>query len=152
MKRGVFGFVASLALAGAVLGAQNPPSTPPQNPTQPAMPQTPAQPARPQPADQAKDATLTGCLVQGSGPTVFILENAKLSTADKADKGKSFVVIAAASAINFRTDLNHQVSITGTPEDKTAPAPPAGEKAKEQDLPKLTAKSLTKVADTCSTQ
>jgi hypothetical protein len=137
MKNILMAVVGSFA-AVAVLGAQDP-QTRPQAP--------PAPPAAVQPATEV---TLKGCLVQGSGPTVFLLQNAKLSTAPASDKGKTYILAKAAEDLDFVKELNHEVTINGAPEVKIAPAPPAGQMASEKDLPKLSAKSLTMIADKCS--
>jgi hypothetical protein len=139
MKNMLMAVVGSFA-AVAVLGAQDP-QTRPQTP--------PAPPAAVQPAP-ATEVTLKGCLVQGSGPTVFLLQNAKLSTAPASDKGKTYILARAAEDLDFVKELNHEVTINGAPEVKIAPAPPAGQMVAEKDLPKLSAKSLTMIADKCS--
>jgi hypothetical protein len=65
---------------------------------------------------------LEGCLVQGSGPTVFVLENAKLSTQDRTARGMSYIVSEATAAdLDLSDHLNHQVRLTGL----TTPAPAA---------------------------
>ena len=99
------------------------------------------------------DVTLTGCLVQGSSPTVFIIENAKTSTASPSDKGKSYVLTVAPSAtVDLRSQLNHQVRIVGLTDDKAAvivtpPAPGAPSasttvvKVEEKDMAKFTTRT-----------
>src|SRR5262245_43108280 len=159
MKRTLFGLFAGLVVAGTLVAAQNaqapaqqPPSSPP-SPSAPA-PREPASPApqMPSPSSAATqkpgDVSFTGCLVQGSGPTVFILENAKGTGA--AARTQSFVLdTASGSKVDFKADLNHQVTIIGTADNKMAPTAPAGEKVAEKDMAKLTARSLVKLADTC---
>jgi hypothetical protein len=135
MKRMFTAFVASMA-AVAALGAQS---------TQ--RPQTPQ--AGQDPAKQP-EITLTGCLIQGTGPTVFLLDNAKASTAEPTEKGKTYVLARGAEDLNFQAQLNKEVSVTGAAEAKAAPLPAPGQKVDEKDLPKLNAKSLTMVADRCS--
>jgi hypothetical protein len=56
---------------------------------------------------------LTGCLVQGSGPTVFILENAKTSTDTASSAGKSYVLDTTGASVDFKSHLNQQVRIVG---------------------------------------
>ena len=154
MKRNLFGVLGSVVLAGALVAAQDSPAPAAAPEPQPAAQSQPAA----QPADRAQESadetTLTGCLVQGSGPTVFILENAKLSTAPKTAKGDRYVLDISAPADKIKSIINHQVTIVGTAEKKAAPAAPeAGDqKVSESDLPKLTAKRITPQADTCSAQ
>ncbi len=97
-----------------------------------------------------QQVTLTGCLVQGSEPTVFLLDNAKADPRDTNEKGRSYLLITNVASISFRDHLNHEVRISGMAEDKIAPTPPMGETPKESDLPKLTATKVTQVASTCS--
>ena len=131
MKRLVLSLVGSLAVATVLVAAQDP------------KPQTPAQPA-------SQDVTLTGCLTQGSGPTVFILDNAKQNARDQNEKGKTYLLVASAEDLSFKNHVNHEVMVTGAADAKAAMPPAAGGKMTEKDLPKLTAKSITPVADTCT--
>jgi len=160
MRRHTFSLLAILTLAGTLTFAQQAPAPG----ASPAAPQAPAaQVDRTQPTpDSVPDVTLTGCLIQGSGPTVYILENAKTSTAMASDKGKSYVLtIAPSSTVNFRDQLNHQVRIVGLTDDKTAVivTPPAGGapsvsttvvKVEEKDMPKFSTRTVTRIADTCA--
>ena len=162
MKTLVFGTIASMALSVALVTAQSqtppptqqqqqqqqtPPPTPPIPPQQP--PTTPATPQTPQ--DQKMiDVELTGCLVQGSGPTVFIIENAKTEAQTEAEKGKTFVLVSGAEKLEFTTHLNKKVKISGSAENKTVPTPKPGEQVEEKDLPRLSVRSVTHVADTCA--
>jgi hypothetical protein len=133
MKRFATGLLASLVVAGSIVFAQ--------------------EQAKPATADQQKnppDVTVTGCVTQGSGPTVFILDNARMNPRDQNEKAKSYLLVAATEDLGLARHLNHQVSVTGIAEVKMPPPPPAGQKPAEKDLPKLTAKSLTQVADTCT--
>jgi hypothetical protein len=130
MKRFAIGLLASLAVATLVAAQeQTKPTTDQKNPA---------------------DVTVTGCVTQGSSPTVFILDNARMNPRDTNEKAKSYVLVAATEDLGLARHLNHQVSVTGIAEAKMAPPPPAGQKPAEKDLPKLTAKSLTQVADTCT--
>ena len=97
-----------------------------------------------------KSVSLTGCLVQGTGPDVFVLENAKLDPRDASQKGRSYVLASGAAEVSFREHLNNEVRVDGTAEMKTPPAPPDGETVKESDLPKLKATKIVHVATTCS--
>ena len=106
--------------------------------------QTP--PTPPQTPQTIADTTLTGCLIQGSGPTVFIVDNAKADPKSTTEKGARMIVIAAAEDLNLRQHLNHEVRITGKV-DGTVPV--AGTKVEEKDLPKLNAKAVVMVSNTC---
>ncbi len=116
MKRTVFSLSASMVLAGSfVLAQAQTPQTPRDTP-QPA----PSSPSATQPSSQDKSGSetrLTGCLIQGSSPNVFILDNARMSTDAKTAEGKKYVVVMA-DASGLRSQLNRQVTITGTADDK----------------------------------
>jgi len=116
-----------------------------QQQTPPPDPQAQAQPQDQKPATQ--EITLTGCLIQGTGPTVFVFDNAKKDPKSETEKAMKYVVVAGAQDLNLRPHLNHQVQIAGTWDGKTAPA--TG-KVEEKDLPRFTAKTVTMVADTCA--
>ena len=125
------------AVGTSAFQSQEPPPTPP---TQQAQPQTPT-PAIP-------EVIFTGCLVQGSAPTVYILENAKLDPKSTTEKGVKFIVLASAEDLNLRTHLNHEVQISGLTDGKTPPV--TTQKVEEKDLPKFSAKKVTMVSDTCT--
>jgi hypothetical protein len=135
-------FLTALAVCLVVAGvsAQNPPPTQAQNP--------PAQQAAPDQQKTEPEITLTGCLVQGSTPAVFIFENAKKDPKDTNEAAVKFIVLASTEDLNLRSHLNHQVRITGVSDGRVAP--PTAKKVEEKDMPKLSAKSLTLVADTCA--
>jgi hypothetical protein len=97
-----------------------------------------------------QEVSLTGCLVQGTGPDVFILENAKADPRDTSQKGWTYVLASGAAAVSFREHLNNEVRVDGTAEMKMPPSPAAGESVKESDLPKLKATKIVHVATTCS--
>ena len=159
MKRAALSLMLSFAVAGSLYAAQaQSPSSQPQQP--PASAPAPApSPAAQASQDKPADITLTGCLVQGSSPTTFVLENAKLSTASASDKGKSYVVVVTGAA-DLKPHLNHQVRIVGA-EGAAAPAssaaresspsssPSASGKSEEASFPRLTARTVTMVANTC---
>ena len=112
-------------------------------------PPTPPQQAAAAPQEKTPpEVILTGCLVQGSGPAVFIFENAKLDPKNAEEKPSKFLVVVAAEDLSLRTHLNHQVRITGATDGK--PQPQAGQKVEEKDLPKFSARTVTMVADTCA--
>ena len=155
MKRTVSAVVVSLVLAGTFALAQTPyPQNPPPSATAPTSQE-----------QKIPESTLTGCLIQGSGPTVFILDNARLSTDAKTAEGKKYIVMMADPA-GLRNQLNRQISVTGTPDAMSAAgrqtpqagpgqaepgAPQAGQKVDERDLPKFSGKTILRVADVCTT-
>ena len=111
--------------------------------------QDPAKPQTPQEKPAVAEITVTGCLVQGSTPAVFIFENVRKDPKSTTEPAVKYIVLTSAEDLNLRTHLNHQVRITGLPDGKVAP--PTTSKVDEKDLPRLSAKSVTMVADTCST-
>jgi hypothetical protein len=144
MKGNLFAMFGSLVLAGSLVAAQDSPSPAP-------APRAPEPPAASQAQEGADEMTWTGCLVQGSGPTVFILENAKLATEANTAKGQSYVLEISAAPEKIKSVLNHNVTIVGSAEKAASPAPAASnQKRSESDLPKLTAKRITPSSDTCS--
>ena len=173
MKRQLLSVIGSLVVAGALVGAQSSQPAAPQSPApEPAAPQAPApepaQPAQPsQPADMPAqpspspsqsaqpsqdspdDTTLKGCLVQGSGPNVFILDNAKSSTASETAKGERFVLEIAATPEQLKPVINTHVEVSGTAKKADAAPSAAGQDAAESALPKLMAKRITRIAETC---
>jgi hypothetical protein len=130
-------------MAAAVVAAQG--TKPPISPDEPqkTAPQT-----APQTKQQTADVVLTGCLIQGTGPAIFILDNAKVSAADPAERPQQYVLASGTEDLNFKTHLNHEVTVSGSAMAMKAPEP-AGKKIEEKDLPMLTAKSLTMVSDRC---
>jgi len=167
MKQTILGVLASVAMSGAIVAAQDgrapsPGESPSQPPAAAASQPAPREQAAPA-AAAATESTVTGCLVQGSGPTVFLLQDAKMSAAAPAagasaslDRGTTYRLEAesGAKAVDFKTYLNRQVSITGKLDAKAPmiamPAEDGAKKIDEKTLGKLTATSLTKLADTCS--
>jgi hypothetical protein len=121
MRRQIFGVILGTTLATALVAAQG---------------------------DRVKDVTLTGCLVQGSTPAIFLLEGARIDLDSKDEKAKTYFLSAAVP--DLRANLNKQVRIIGQAETKEPPAPPAGQKVSEQDLPKLSVKTISAVADRCT--
>jgi hypothetical protein len=151
MTRNLIMTIGAFALATSLVAAQAQ-TTPPTQQTQPPQQQQ----------EMEKEISLTGCLVQGSEPTVFILEDAiegAVPPTDPTDptrpereteETKSYVVVADAEDLFLRNHLNHKVTIRGVP-DETMVDPATPEKpVEEKDLPKLAAKSVLPVADTCT--
>lgn len=130
MKKLLIAMAASLTLAAGVVAAQS---------------QTQEQ-------QKVPDVTLTGCLVQGISPSSFVFQGAKKDPQNSSEKPMTFLVLAGTEDLNLREHLNHEVRITGQAENKTPPTPPAGQQVPEKDLPKLTAKAVTMVSNTCSNQ
>ena len=157
MKRAALSLMLSFAVAGSLYAAQA--QSPQSQPAAPAAPAAQA-PAPQAPSvtvqagqDKAADITVTGCLIQGSAPNVFVLENAKMSTAAAADKGKSYVVVVTGNA-DLKPHLNHQVRIVGGENAaiKVTPTPGGAQvevKQDESSFPKLNARTVTMVANTC---
>ena len=165
MKRAALSLMLSFAVAGSLYAAQNSPSSQPsQQPSSPPAaqpaspaPQSPAAPPASQSSQKPADVTLTGCLVQGSSPSVFILENAKASTDPATAKGKSYV-IQVSGAADLKPHLNHQVRIVGAESAlaSASPSPSAARESAQSDkkddeasFPRLSARTVTMVANTC---
>jgi hypothetical protein len=144
MTRHVAAFTASLFVASALVLARQDPAPIPQNPPDPAR----EIPAAKAPAP--KDVSVTGCLIQGSSPTVFLLDNAKYSESDKAEPAKTFLLASGAEDVAFKSHLNHEVTISGTADAKQAPVPAPGQKVNEKDLPKFTATRVLMLSDKCT--
>ena len=134
MRRQFFGVIAALVSAAAVVVAQGG--------------WTPQDPANPQ---QRVDVTMTGCLIQGSLPTVFILDNARLDPQRRSELGKTYRVMSGTEDLDLIRHVNQEVQLTGMPEDKPVPLPIPGQKTREEDLPKFTVKALSFIADQCIT-
>lgn len=137
MKRLVTTLGVCLAIGVGAAAAQQ------QQQQQQADPPAAAQAQKP----ATQELTLTGCLIQGSTPTVFVFDNARKDPKSPTEKAVKYIVVAGAEDLNFRPHLNHEVRIVGTWDGRTAPA--TG-KVEEKDLPRFTAKSVTMVADTCT--
>jgi hypothetical protein len=167
MKRNVLSLCAGIAMAGSFVAAQAPQEPAASAPAVVSAPAAPQADQARQSARPAADVTLTGCLVQGSSPTVYILENARSGAAESSSmagasaeaKGLSYLVSATATTVDLKSQINHQVSVTGTTEKAAASvaASPSGEasasadrKMSEKDLPKLSAKTVIKIGDTCA--
>src|SRR4051812_21771486 len=135
MKRQLIGLATGILAATALVAAQ----------------QATVGTATTQDPQKAPDVVITGCLTQGSGPTVFILNEANTNPQHAKERVRTFVVGPNAEDLGLTQQVNHKVTITGVAEDKAPATPAAGQKVIEKDLPKLRAKSLTSLADSCST-
>jgi len=145
MKSQVLGFLGSFVVATSLMaqGTQNPP------PTQPPPPQ---QQQQQQQADQRKgtEVTYTGCVIQGSTPATFILEDARTKPDDPNEKTVTYVLLPGTEDLMLKEHLNHQVRVVGELERRTPPVAQPGQKIPEKDLLKFTAKGVTLVADRCT--
>lgn len=101
-------------------------------------------------AAKYKEVSLTGCVVQGTGPDVFIFENAKADPRGDDEKGRNYLLASGSMSISFREHLNTEVRIDGTAEMKMPPDEASEQSVKESDLPKLKATKIVHVATTCS--
>ena len=136
MKKLITTFAVCLAVGAGASAMQQQAQTPPPDPQAQTQPQKPA----------TQEITLTGCLIQGTTPTVFIFD-AKKEPKSPTEKAVKYVVVPSAQDLSLRPHLNHEVQIVGVWDGRTAPA--TG-KVEEKDLPRFTAKSVTMVADTCT--
>jgi hypothetical protein len=146
MKRNVLSVMASVLIAGALVSAQNAPA---QEQAPAPAPQAPASapaaaPTPAAPAQDADDVTFKGCLIQGSTPTTFILENAKSDAPDA--KAHNFVVEIQAQPDQIKSIVNTHVQVTGTADKVESDDSKTRD---EKDMPKLTAKRITRLAATC---
>jgi hypothetical protein len=137
MKRQLLGVMGAVVVASALVLAQ-------QAGTAQSTAQTPAAP-------KGSDVTVTGCLIQGSDASTFLLDNARTATQSRTEKGQTYMLVASGEDLGFAQQLNHEVSITGSADQKTPPPVAAGQKVNEKDLPKLNASALTMVSDRCTT-
>ena len=153
MKRTLLGLFASVAMTGTLVAAQDGRAP---SPVQLQMPRDSGV------ADVSKnaDTTVTGCLVQGSSPSVFLLEGVKASAtvvtpspsdaaegagasasvSATADRGATYRLESESGAkgVDFKTHLNHQVTITGITDAKATTVVAASDKKlDEKSLPKL---------------
>lgn len=124
-KRVVASLLVTLAIAAGTVAAQSVPQDPP----------------------KSADITVTGCLIQGSGPTVFLLDNAKVNPSDTNEKGVRYLVINMMEDVNLVANLDHELTIVGTPAYKLDST--IG-KTDESKLPTLTTKSVVVAADRCT--
>jgi hypothetical protein len=113
---------------------------PPPNPKPPI--QAPAKPTE-------AEVSLTGCLVQGSAASVFILRDAKREPQSATEKPARYVVVPATEDLFLKEHLNHQVRILGVPDGRPQPTPQAGRPVDEKEIPGLRAKGLTMVSASC---
>lgn len=103
------------------------------------------------------EVVLTGCIVQGASPTVFIFDNAKKDPNSALEKGERYLLNSVIEDVDLRTHLNHSVRITGEVDLRVSAMPvrePTGSNlprpGEERTLPRLNAKRLTMVSDKCA--
>lgn len=102
------------------------------------------------------EAVLTGCVVQGSSSTLFILDNAKKDPNSAVEKGERYLLSSSVKDVDLRTHLNHEVRITGEVDLRVSAIPsrePVSSDPKrpanERTLPRLIARTITLVSDKC---
>jgi hypothetical protein len=102
------------------------------------------------PTEQRKPAEVevTGCVVQGSSPSVQILQNARQDPKDPTEKGLKFLLMPASADLSIKGHLNHEVRVIGVSDGR--PAPTMDQKVEEKDLPVLQVKTLVMIAPTCA--
>ncbi len=103
------------------------------------------------------EEVLTGCIVQGSGPTVLIFDNAKKDPNSAGEKGERYVLTEAPKDVDLRKHLNHAMRITGEVDLKVSAMPDLdpvpsdpNRPVNERTLPRLIVRSVTMVSDKCS--
>jgi hypothetical protein len=147
MKRMLIGSLMAVAFA-AVTAAQT--ATPPPAQQPPAQQQQQQQPPPPPPQAAVKptEITLVGCVVRGSTQKIYLFENA-IDPAKKDDKGRKFLLVLAPD-MDLAPHVNHKIQIVGLSDNKVVAVTPPATVVAEKDLPTLTIKTITMVADTCS--
>ena len=111
MKRQVLGVIVSSVFTAGLVAAQTqqPPPPPPQQQQQQPAPQREQQ--------KAPEVTVTGCVIQGSSPTVFIFDQVRTNPQDRNEKTKTYVLVAGTEDLMLKDHLNHEVRITGLAEN-----------------------------------
>lgn len=100
------------------------------------------------PMPQTTDMTVTGCLLQGSAPTVFLLDNARIDPKDSKESPKKYLIVSQVEDVQLKDLVNHEVTATGAVKAR-ADVQPVTPPPSEKDLPVLTARSLASVSDRC---
>ena len=116
-----------------------------------------SQPPVLQPILSSEGIQLTGCLVQGSSPAIFLLDKAKKDPGDKTEEGRKYFLSPAAPGVDLKAHLKHAVRVTATEDFKVSampvrePVPPSTERpGEERTLPRLIIKTITMVSEKCS--
>jgi hypothetical protein len=96
----------------------------------------------------AAAATLTGCLRQGSGESVFLLRGA--TGAD--DSGpRDYLLVSVPSGLELSAALNHRVAIVGDVHAAAdGPEPPPGANTVEKALRRLAVQSMNEIEASCA--
>lgn len=63
----------------------------------------------PPPPPPQQEISLIGCLVQGSQPSIFILEHAKPATGTTQEVGTRYMVVPESKDVDLLSHLNHEV-------------------------------------------
>ena len=99
---------------------------------------------------------LTGGIVQGSSPAIFLLDNGKKDPKDKTEEGRKYF-LSSATDLDLKAHLKHSVRITATEDFNVSkmpvrePVPPSTDRSgEERTLPRLIIKSVTMVSEKCS--
>ncbi|MCC7186056.1 MAG: hypothetical protein IT185_07455 [Acidobacteria bacterium] len=104
---------------------------------------------QPPPQTERPEITVTGCLTQGSMPSVFILDNAKpaaATTGTTQQTSTRYLVIAEGKDVDLLKHINNEVQLRGAPEGVIPPP----EKRDEKNLPRLRTTSLMLISNTCA--
>jgi hypothetical protein len=98
----------------------------------------------------------------GSASSASGSQASRSASASSATRGITYRLDEASGAkdLDFKTNLNHEVRLTGTLDrssmssssssSSASQSASAGQKVDEKSLPKFSAKTVTKIADTCS--
>jgi hypothetical protein len=100
----------------------------------------------PPPPPEQPEVSVMGCLMQGSQPSIFILEGAKPAAGTTQDTGTRYQVVAESKDIDLLAHLNHEVQLTGA---SMGAIPPPEKPVEEKDLPTLKVRALEMLSNTC---
>jgi hypothetical protein len=94
------------------------------------------------------DVTVTGCVIAGTDPKTFLLDNARMNPKDSREVAKKYLLTSEVEDISMKDLVNHEVTATGVvvarSDVRPLPNPPT-----DKDLPVITAKSIATIADRC---
>jgi hypothetical protein len=94
--------------------------------------------------------TVTGCLIQGSSPSVFLLDNARVNPRDREEVGRRYILVNQVEDTDFKNHLDQEVTVTGTLKITLLPVPVVGRALTEAELSVFTARSVATVSDRCT--
>jgi hypothetical protein len=103
-------------------------------------------------ADANPSVTLTGCLVPGTGPNEFVLQNVRPKDTQQQSMSltaASYTVVASSNSVDLAKELNHQVEIKGRT-DNSVPSPTTEARVDQTMPPKLIANDIKSIADKCT--